>query len=50
MNILCTESFCPQKRTTERYSSVVHSSSTVVILTTETTSEREHARLLPRLS
>jgi hypothetical protein len=36
MNILCTVSFCPQKRTTERCSSVVYFSSTVVILTTET--------------
>jgi hypothetical protein len=33
MNIFC---ICPQKRTTERYSSIVHSSSTVAILTTET--------------
>jgi hypothetical protein len=36
MNIICTEYFCPQKRTTEFISSVVYSSSTVDILTTET--------------
>jgi hypothetical protein len=36
MNIICTESFCPQKRTTEGCSSVEYSSSTVTILTTET--------------
>jgi hypothetical protein len=36
MNILCIESFCPQKRTTERCSSVLHSSSMVTILTTKT--------------
>jgi hypothetical protein len=35
MNILCSESFCPQeKRTTERCPSVVYSSSPVSILTT----------------
>jgi hypothetical protein len=37
MNILCIESFCPKKKgTTERCSSIVQSSSTVAILTTET--------------
>jgi hypothetical protein len=36
MNILYTEPFCPQKRTTKRCSSVVNISSTVAILTTET--------------
>jgi hypothetical protein len=36
INIFCIESFCPQIRTVERYSSVAHSSSTVAILTTET--------------
>jgi hypothetical protein len=36
MNILCIESFCPQRRTTELCSSVVHPSSMVTILTTET--------------
>jgi hypothetical protein len=37
MNILCIESFCRQKeRTTERWSSVVQSSSTLAIMTTET--------------
>jgi hypothetical protein len=36
MNILCTESFCPQKRTRECCSSVLCTSSTVTILTTET--------------
>jgi hypothetical protein len=37
MNILFIESLCPQKkRTTERCSSTVHSSSMVAILTTET--------------
>jgi hypothetical protein len=37
MNILCTKSFLPtKKRTKERCSSVVYSSSTVAILTTET--------------
>jgi hypothetical protein len=36
MNILCIESFWPQKHTTERRSSVVYSSSKVAILTTET--------------
>jgi hypothetical protein len=36
MNILCIESFCPQKRTTESCSSVIYSPSTVAILTTET--------------
>jgi hypothetical protein len=35
MNILCIKSFCPQKSITERFSSVVHSS-TVANLTTET--------------
>jgi hypothetical protein len=35
MNILYIEFFCPQKRTTERCTSVVHSSSTFAILTTE---------------
>jgi hypothetical protein len=35
-NVLCIEAFCPQKiRITKRYSSVVYSSSTVAILTTE---------------
>jgi hypothetical protein len=37
MNVLCIESFCPQKNTTERCSSVVCSSDTAAILTTETT-------------
>jgi hypothetical protein len=36
MHILRTESFCPQKRTTECSSWVVHSSNKVTILTTET--------------
>jgi hypothetical protein len=36
MNILCIESFCPQKHTTERCLLVLHSSSTFAILTTET--------------
>jgi hypothetical protein len=36
MNILCTELFCSQKCTVEHRSSVVLSSSTVTILTTET--------------
>jgi hypothetical protein len=37
MNILCIESFCPQKEsTTDRCSSVVHTLSTVVILTAGT--------------
>jgi hypothetical protein len=36
MSILCIESFRPQKRTSERYCSVLNSSSTVAILTTET--------------
>jgi hypothetical protein len=36
MNIICMESFCPQKSTTECCSSVAHSSSTIAILTTET--------------
>jgi hypothetical protein len=37
MNILFVESFCTQKKgTTESCSSVLHSSSTVAILTTET--------------
>jgi hypothetical protein len=35
MNVLWLESFCPKIRTTERCSSVVQSSSTVAILTTE---------------
>jgi hypothetical protein len=35
VNILCIESFCPQKRPTERYLSLAQSSSTVAILTTE---------------
>jgi hypothetical protein len=50
MNILCIESFCPQKHTTERYCSVVHSLSTVAVLTTETSLWTWHACLLPRLS
>jgi hypothetical protein len=33
INILCIESLCPQKHTTERCPSVVYSSSTVAILT-----------------
>jgi hypothetical protein len=36
MNILCTKSFRTQKRTRERCSAVVHASSTVAVLTTET--------------
>jgi hypothetical protein len=36
MNILCIESFFPQKRTTKYWSSVVFSSRTVIIFTTET--------------
>jgi hypothetical protein len=36
-NILCIESFCPQKRTRERCTWVLYSSSMVAILTTETT-------------
>jgi hypothetical protein len=36
MNILCVESFCPQKRATGVCFSVVYFSSMVVILTTET--------------
>jgi hypothetical protein len=33
MNILCIESFCPQKkRTTERWSSVVHSSTVGILI------------------
>jgi hypothetical protein len=39
MSILCLDFFCPQRRTTERCSSAIHSSSTVVILTTETIPE-----------
>jgi hypothetical protein len=50
MNILCIESFCPQKRITERCSSVLHSSSTVANLTTKTSLWTCFARLLPRLS
>jgi hypothetical protein len=36
MNGHCIESLCPQKRITERCSSVVYTSSTVAILTPET--------------
>jgi hypothetical protein len=36
MNILCIESFCKQKRTTECWSLVIYTSSTVAILTDET--------------
>jgi hypothetical protein len=35
VNILCIKTFCPQKRTTECCPSVVHSTSTVAILTTK---------------
>jgi hypothetical protein len=35
INILCSESVCSQKNTTGRCSFIVHSSSTVAILTTE---------------
>jgi hypothetical protein len=35
MNILCTESFCPQKHTRECCSSVLYSS-LMVVITTET--------------
>jgi hypothetical protein len=50
MNILCIESFCPQKRTTVHCSSVVNSSNTVAILTTETSLWHALALLLPRKS
>jgi hypothetical protein len=36
INILCIESFCPQRSTIKRCSSVVQTSSMVAILTTET--------------
>jgi hypothetical protein len=36
MNIPCIETLCPQKNTTYRCSSVVHSSTMVTILTTVT--------------
>jgi hypothetical protein len=49
-NIVCTESFCPQKRTTERRSSVVHSPSTVAIFTTETSLWTCAWAFAPRLS
>jgi hypothetical protein len=50
MIIFCIESFCPQKRTTECCSLVVHPLSRVVILLLKPASEHGHAHLLPRLS
>jgi hypothetical protein len=49
MNIPCIESFAHKKCTTERCSWVVYSSSTVVILTTETSLWTCAACLLPRM-
>jgi hypothetical protein len=49
-NIYSRLSFCPQKRTTGHCSSAIYSSSTVAILTTETSLWNAHARLLPTLS
>jgi hypothetical protein len=49
VNILCVVSFCPQKRTTERCSSIVYTISTVPFWLLKPASERAHARLLPRL-
>jgi hypothetical protein len=39
-----------KERTTELCSSVVHTSSSVAILTSKPASEHAHARMLPRLS
>jgi hypothetical protein len=46
MNILCIESFCPQKRTTERCSSLVHPQARSPFWLLKPASEHAHARLL----
>jgi hypothetical protein len=52
MNILCTESFCPQKKnsTTECCSSMVHPQAWLPFWLLKPASEHVHVRLLPRLS
>jgi hypothetical protein len=50
MNIFLLSSFAHKNLATERFYSVVHSSSMVTILTTEPVSEHAHARLLPAMS
>jgi hypothetical protein len=50
MNVLCTESFCPKRRTTERCSSVVYSQVWSPFRLLKPASEHVHARLLARLS
>jgi hypothetical protein len=50
MNILCIESFCPQKITTERCSSVGYSQARSLFSLLKPASEHAHARLISRLS
>jgi hypothetical protein len=50
MNILCTGTCCPQKKTHVRRSSLVHSKARSPFLLLKPPSDHVHARLLPRLS
>jgi hypothetical protein len=51
MDILYIEPFCPQKNAQESADlRLLHTSSTVAILTIKTASEYAHARLQPELS
>jgi hypothetical protein len=48
-NVLCVESFCPQKRTTERCASKIYPSRMAPFWLLKPVSQHAYARLLPRL-